>query len=450
MVQTKHAGQKHMVEGPIVRNLLVFMLPILCSQFLQQFYNICDTAMVGRLVSARALAAVGSAGLLISVVINFIIGLSTGISVMTSQLFGKREYEKLTYCIQTVLVSIIVIGIVMTVLGFFFSRQFLMWLNTPEDIIPIAETYLRISLIGVTAQLIYNTANACLRSLGNTRSALYYLAICAGINLVLDYLLIGTAGLGIAGAAIATVIAQFISAFLVLYRLYHLEGEWKPKPIVPIIGAEYLRDLLTKGVPSGMQAVFMSISSLVIQTYISSFGYSAIAGMTVYARVEGFLYYPLFSFGLALTSFIGQNTGAGRIDRVEKGIRISIALTTSGCIAAALITGFAAQNILRLFTDDPAILHNGMQAVVYTFPFYWLYAINQVYIGGIRGLGNTTYPMITSLCSYCIFRVMWCWLWDFKIHDMRVVYSSYDVSWVIMLVLLYFGYKTAVRKYSTL
>lgn len=439
-------GQVHMTEGPIVQQLLYFMVPILVSQLLQQFYGIADTAMVGYFLGAQALAALGTTNLLLAVIVNFYIGLSTGISVILSRLFGGYEYKQLNGCIQTVILSCCVFGISLTILGLVEINNILVWLDTPQEILPLAAAYLGISFLGLTAQLLYNAGNAMLQALGNTTSAFHYLLMASLVNLFLDYIFLAVLPLGVAGAALATVIAQYLAAILVVRKIFCLEGDWHFEFTRPLINWNYLSVLVSKGVPAGLQAVFMSISSLLIQTYINSFGYGAMAGMTVYARVEGFLYNPLFAFGLALTSFIGQNVGAGKFDRVKEGMRLSLYLTIIGSIIIGGFMTILAPSILNVFTSDSSVLFNGLQAVYYTFPVYWCYAINQVYIGGIRGLGNTFYPMLTSLFSYSIFRVAWCHSWDYLFHDMRVVYTAYDASFFVMAVLLLFGYRYYLKK----
>ena len=433
--------QVDMTSGPIAMQLVCFMVPILASQLLQQFYNITDTMFVGRYIGAAALAAVGTTGLLLSVIVNFIIGLSAGVSVIVSQLYGSKAFKELNNCVQTILIACSTIGLIATIIAIVFLPNILELLETPKEIAPMAACYLQICLWGIIPQLVYNSGTAIMRSLGNTCCALYYLVVSIFVNLVLDYILLVQFNLGIQGAAWATLAAQIISALLITHKIFTTDGEWHFSPSKKLVDFLYMKELITKGIPAGMQAVFMSISSLVIQTYINSFGYAAMAGMTIYARVEGFLYYPLFSFGIALTSFIGQNIGARKFNRVTEGIHISLKLTVIGSIITSALAVYFAGNIMSLFTDDSAVLANGMEAVLYNLPFYWLYAINQIYIGGIRGMGHTFYPMITSLCSYCIFRVAWCQGWDLLVHDMRIVYTSYDTSWILMLGLLYFGYK---------
>jgi len=290
-------------------------------------------------------------------------------------------------------------------------------------------------------------ALAILRALGNTTSALHYLAAAVALNIALDILLLIVIPLGIRGTAAATVIAQTAAALLSLRKLLHLHGAWELRLSRPFFAPHHLLPILGTSIPAGLQAVFMSISSLVIQTYINSFGYAAMAGITVYARVEGFLYYPLFAFGIALTSFIGQNVGAHDLARVRTGLRVSLRLAAGGAMGMALVAGLSAPTLVLLFTDDPAVVENALDAVCYTFPFYFLYGINQVYIGAMRGLGNTLYPMMTALAAYCLFRVVWCWAWDLVgIHSMYIVYSAYSASFFVMAALLWGGCRKALRR----
>ena len=441
------ADQQDFTRGAILRQLLVFMLPILLSQLLQQFYTIADTALVGQVLGAQALAAVGTASLILSVIVNFFIGFSAGLSVLVSHLYGEKEYTRLSALVQSIFVTVVTFAILFTAAGIVLTEQLLAALATPADLIPTAVLYLRVTLLGILAQLLYNTASAILRALGNTTSALHYLAAAVALNIALDILLLIVIPLGIRGAAAATVIAQTAAALLSLRKLLHLHGAWELRLSRPFFAPHHLLPILGTSIPAGLQAVFMSISSLVIQTYINSFGYAAMAGMTVYARVEGFLYYPLFAFGIALTSFIGQNVGAHDLARVRTGLRVSLRLAVGGAMGMALVAGVAAPALIPLFTDDSAVMENALDAIYCTFPFYWLYGINQIYIGAIRGLGDTLYPMVTALAAYCVFRVAWCYVWDIVgIHSMYIVYSAYSASFFVMAALLWVGCRKALRR----
>ena len=441
------ADQQDFTRGAIVRQLLIFMLPILLSQLLQQFYTIADTALIGQVLGARALAAVGTASLILSVIVNFFIGFSAGLSVLVSHLYGEKQYARLSGLVQSIFVTVLAFALLFTAAGILLTEHLLTALSMPAELIPQASLYLRIALGGMLAQLLYNTASAILRALGNTTSALHYLAVAVVLNIVLDVLLLFVIPCGIAGAAMATVAAQYVSALLALHKLLYLRGAWQLRPHRPFFQPAHLLPILGTSIPAGLQAVFMSISSLVIQTYINSFGYAAMAGMTVYARIEGFLYYPLFAFGIALTSFIGQNVGAHDHVRVRAGLRVSLRIAAGGAMGMALAAGLAAPTLVTLFTDDPVVIENALDAVYYTFPFYFLYGINQIYIGALRGLGDTLYPMMTALAAYCVFRVAWCYAWDIVgIHSMHIVYSAYNVSFLVMGTLLYWGCRRALRR----
>ena len=423
------ADQQDFTRGAIPRQLLVFMLPILLSQLLQQFYTIADTALVGQVLGAQALAAVGTAILLLSVIVNFFIGFSAGLSVLVSHLYGEKDYARLSALVQSIFITVALFAALFTAAGIVLTERLLAALSTPAKLIPAASIYLNTVLYGMLAQLLYNTASAILRAL--------------------DVVLLIVIPCGIAGAAVATVLAQYAAALLALWKLFHLHGTWKLRFSRPFFALGHLLPILSTSIPAGLQAVFMSLSSLVIQTYINSFGYAAMAGMTVYARIEGFLYYPLFAFGIALTSFIGQNVGAHDLTRVRTGLRISLRLAAGGTIGMALIAGLAAPALVALFTDAPAVAANALDAVYYTFPFYWLYGVNQIYIGAIRGLGDTLYPMMTALAAYCLFRVAWCWGWDLTgIHSMHIVYSAYSVSFFVMAGLLWLGCRRALCRVS--
>ena len=436
----------HMEQGPIGRTLLMFAIPILLSQILQQMYSIADCMIVGHFGGENGLAAAGEATLILSVIINFFVGFSTGISAITASAFGGFQYKKLSRILHAVVCMSLISGACMTFAGIFFAGQFLEWIHCPEEVFVPAQQYLRICMMGIIPQFIYNMGNAILRSLGNTREPLYFLTLSSGLNLILDMLFVIGFGMGLPGAGIATVMAQWVLALLMIWKMIRLD-EWYCLQISRLFsGWEELREIITMGLPSGMQAVFMSISSLLIQYSINSFGADAAAGMVVFARVEGFLYYPAFSYGMALTGFIGQNYGAGKMDRVREGMKKSIVTLSIFTVIAGSVLMAAAPAILRMFTSDPVILENGRQAIWCIFPFYFLYAINQVYIGGLKGLGKTGFPMVCSLICYCIFRVVWCRILLLLIWDIRVIYFSYDVSWILMIVLLISQYRKVYQE----
>lgn len=438
--------QVDMTYGDISKQLFMFTIPILLSQILQQFYNIADTAIIGRYIGTDALAAIGSTGLLISVIVNFFIGLSTGVSAVIANQFGANEYEKLKKSISTLLAVSVLLGIVFTIGSLIFMKPIINILQTPKGVYSLAIDYLKICFLGITFQLLYNIGTAILRALGNTKDPLYFLIFSCILNLILDILFIVYFGWGVKGAAIATLISQILATLLVMYKIMSLDDNCKLSLKQIKIYRGYTKDIFLVGLPAGLQAIFMSISSLIIQSSINSFGAEAMAGMTIFAKVEGFLYFPLFSLGLAVTGFVGQNFGAKEYERVKEGINISLKISVYTSLIFIIILNIFAPYILKLFTNDAAVIKVGLESIRIVFPSYVLYAMNQIYIGSLRGIEKTFEPMLISLFAHCIFRVIWCFVLLQYFHDMKVIYSSYSVSIVLMFVLFYTSYKRNIYK----
>ena len=438
--------QVDMTYGDTSKQLFMFTIPILLSQILQQFYNIADTAIIGRYIGTDALAAIGSTGLLISVIVNFFIGLSTGVSAVIANQFGANEYDKLKKSISTLLAVSVLLGIVFTIGSLIFMKPIINILQTPKGVYSLAIDYLKICFLGITFQLLYNIGTAILRALGNTKDPLYFLIFSCILNLILDILFIVYFGWGVKGAAIATLISQILATLLVMYKIMSLDDNCKLSLKQIKIYRGYTKDIFLVGLPAGLQAIFMSISSLIIQSSINSFGAEAMAGMTIFAKVEGFLYFPLFSLGLAVTGFVGQNFGAKEYERVKEGINISLKISVYTSLIFIIILNICAPYILRLFTNDAAVIKVGLESIRIVFPSYVLYAMNQIYIGSLRGIEKTFEPMLISLFAHCIFRVIWCFVLLQYFHDMKVIYSSYSVSIVLMFVLYYTSYKRNIYK----
>ena len=426
----------HVDSGPIGKTLFSFALPVLLSQLLQELYNATDCAVLGHFGGENALAATGIAGLLLSVFINFFIGFSSGVSAVTARLFGQGDAQRLRRTETSVFRLVLLAGLLLSGICAAACVPMLRFLRYPEAVLPLAAAYLRVCCCGILAQLVYNVGTAVLRSLGDSRGPLLCFFFSCLLNLVLDALLVIALGMGVAGAALATLLSQWLLALLILRRLSRLEDGCALDLRGPRLPMKELLGILRIGLPAGMQALFMSISSLLLQTCIDAFGPDAIAGMTLYAKLEGCLYLPAFSYGIALTGFVGQNYGAGRPDRVRDAVKLSIRLTWALILPLSLCITAAAPLLLRLFTREPEILRNAREAVQFNLPFYVVYGMNQVYLGAIKGLGKTAWPMFCTLLCYALFRVLWCLLLIPVFSTMRVVYLSYDVSFFLMLALL--------------
>ena len=440
-----NSGLMHMEEGDIGPTLLRFALPVLLSQVLQELYNVADCMVVGHFGGDFALAAVGVAGMLLSVLIKFFIGFSSGVSVVTSRLFGEHDYTALRKAMTAVFRLVIGVGLVFSLLGVLGARGALRSLNCPAEVLDHAALYLRICALGLAAQMVYNVGAEILRSLGDTETPFRFYLVSVLTNLVLDVVLVIGFGRGVAGAAEATLFSQWLLAGMILRYLCRLDEKCALRLGGESLPWAELRSILHTGLPAGMQALFMSLSSLLIQTGINHFGPHAMAGMTLYAKVEGCLYLPTFAYGIALTGFIGQNLGAGRLDRVEEAVRLSRKTMVLVILPLSLAVTLASPLILRLFTRDAMDLFFAREAIVFNLPVYAVYAVNQVYLGAIKGLGDTTYPMLCTLLCYSLFRVLWCAALIPVFESMRVVYLSYDVSFFLMTALLVPMYRRRLR-----
>ncbi len=436
----------HVEKGPIGKMLLCFAIPVLLSQLLQELYNVADCMVLGHFGGQYALAATGISGMLLSVLINFFIGFSSGISVITSRLFGSYDYVGLKRTMTAVFRMLILTGLLMTFMGYLISGRVLDLLHNPPEVRPYALLYLHICIFGLTAQLIYNVGTAILRSLGNTRTPMILFLVSAITNLTLDLILVMGMHLGIAGAAAATLFSQWLLAIMILLYLGKLDPSYRLSLIGEGLCPGELMGILKDGIPAGMQAVFMSISSMLIQITINSFGPDAMAGMTLYAKIEGCLYFPSFAYGIALTGFVGQNLGTGKIERIRRSVQLSQVTMTLVILPLSLILLVLSPLLLRCFTSDPGILYNAHEAVLLTFPVYIIYSLNQIWLGAIKGLGNTWYPMLCTLLCYSLFRVIWCLLLIPCFPSMRVVYLSYDVSFLLMMFLLIPVYRFLIKK----
>ena len=426
----------HMEKGPIGRTLLYFAIPVLFSQLLQEFYNVADCIVIGHFGGEYALAATGISGMLLSVLINFFIGFSSGISVITSRLFGSYHYEKLKETLTAVFRLTIFVGVSLTILGYVLCDPLLRLLNSPPEVRPGALCYLHICIFGLSAQIIYNVGTAVLRSLGNTKTPTVLFFFSGIFNLLLNIVLVVGFRMGIAGAAIATLSSQWLLAAMILRCLLSLDPAYSLSFQGKGLSYKEMLAILKDGIPAGLQAVFMSISSMLVQITINSFGPDAMAGMTVYAKIEGCLYYPSFAYGIALTGFVGQNLGARQYERIRRSVNLSLTTMTALIFPLSLILLYASPVLLKIFTSDPGILFHAHEAVLFTFPVYVIYAINQVWLGAIKGLGNNCYPMLCTFLCYAVFRVAWCQILSPVYHSMRIVYLSYDISFFLMLVLL--------------
>lgn len=427
MVKTK-AG---LTEGPIFKGLILFTIPLLLSNLFQQLYNSVDSLVVGNYAGDLSLAAVGSTGSLINLLIGFFMGISTGANILYAMHYGAGDHAGLKKLINSALLLSTICGVVISVLGVALSEQMLIWMDTPEDVLPLSTTYLRIYLGGTVITLIYNVGAGMIRAEGDSTRPLVYLMIGGVVNLILDLVFIAWLDWGVAGAAWATVIAQLVSAVLIVIRLTKLNEAYRLNIFKMRMDKLAVWDITRISVPCGLQGSMFSISNLLVQTKINSFGSVAMAGVTAYSKIDGFIYMPIMAISLAVSTYVGQNIGAGKFDRIGKGIKQCLIMG----VAAAVIMGgsvmLLGQNVVGLFTKTPEAQAYALEQMKFMAPFVWIFVFSDVLGGAIRGAGSTTSVTIISALSICVFRILWLTILLPLNNDIHILFLCYPVSWAI-------------------
>lgn len=423
--------QELMTEGTIWKKILIFAVPLIIGNLLQQMYSTIDSIIVGHYVGKSALAAVGSSTSIINLLIAFSQGASVGAGVVISQYMGARDKKSVHSAVHTAAAVAVLLGLFLTLAGVFMSGQLLVWMQTPDDVINDSTLYLRVYSAGLVFNVVYNMATGIMNAAGNSKRPLIYLGAASVTNIVLDMLFIAVGGMGVEGAAIATDVSQAVSCMLAMIYLFRVDADYRISPKDMHINGHMLSKIIKIGLPTGIQSMVISLSNIIIQSSINSFGSTQMAGFGAYMKVDGFNILPVLSISMAVTTFVGQNYGAGRIDRVKKGAAVTVVM---GLIYTAL-TGILlltfSEPIMRLFTDDADIIAAGELAMKYFCPYYMLLSILNVLAGTVRGAGKSVPPMVILLFAMCVFRVLWIKLVLPHYNTIDVVYMVYPVSWVI-------------------
>jgi putative MATE family efflux protein len=422
-----------MTEGVIWKQLLMFAIPLLIGNIFQQLYNAIDAVIVGNYVGSHALAAVGASQSIINLLIGFFTGIATGAGIVISQYFGANDENKLKQSVHTAAAFSLIAGILLTVIGVSLAPGILRIMGTPEDILSDASNYLMIYFCGVIFILVYNMGAGILRAVGDSKRPLYYLCCASIVNVILDLVFVIGFNLGVVGVAVATLIAQACSVCLLVRQLLKTKEayriEWRSVRIYP----ELFKKIIKVGLPTGIQQMIVSLSNAVVQSGINSFGAYAIAGCSNYTKIDGFIVLPIMSFAMASTTFTGQNIGAKQYDRVKKGIVSSLMITTIYTLSISLLVYLFGSHVLKIFSRDPEVLSYGTKMLRVLAPCQILLALMQVFIGTVRGSGKTLMPMVNSLVSLCLCRILWVKIFLYFVNDIRVVFWSYPFSWLIGL-----------------
>lgn len=432
--KTKH--QMDMCTGSIMKKMLLFAVPLMFSSILQLLFNAADIVVVGRFAGDNSLAAVGATSSLINLLVNLFVGLSVGANVLVAHYFGAKEFDDLKKAVHTVITISIISGLIMTVVGIVGARQFLIWMDTPDKVLDLATTYLRIYFAGMVANMVYNFGAAILRAVGDTKRPLYYLMFSGVVNVVLNLVFVIKFDMDVAGVALATVISQCISAFLIIRCLIKETGGIHLDLRCLGIDRGNLVKILQVGLPAGFQGVLFSLSNVVIQSAVNGFGEIVVAGNSAAGNIEGFIYMAMNAFHQAAISFTSQNMGAGKYNRINKILYTAQVYVFLVGLGFSMLVLFFGEPLVGLYTNSPAVVDAGMVRLKYIVTLYFLCGMMDVMVGSLRGLGYAIMPMIVSLIGACGLRLVWI-ATVFKIpefHTIEMIYITYPVSWFLTFV----------------
>ena len=424
-----------MTEGNITRHIIVFAIPLLLGNIFQQLYNMVDTWVVGNFVSNEAFSAVGSVGPICNMLIGFFLGLSSGAGVVISQFYGARRYQEVEDTVHTAILLTGLMALAFMVVGNIMTPAMLRLMNTPEEVFPESEAYLRIYFTGVSGLMFYNIGSGILRAVGDSTRPFYFLVVSALLNVGLDLLFVLVLDMGVSGVALATVLSQGISAILILITLMCSDSCIKLKLYRLRVHWSMLRKICTVGITAALQMTITSFSNVFVQSYINYFGADCMSGWTTYSKVDQLIFLPMQSIALASTTFVGQNLGKNQPERARKGVRnaLLIALASTAIMMIPVII-FAAP-IVRFFNAKPEVVEFGTVFLHWITPFYILCVFNQVYSGALRGAGNSKVPMIIMLTSFVAFRQVYLFIMARVCNEILPIAMGYPAGWLLSAVL---------------
>ncbi len=436
-----------MTVGSIPKLLITFALPLMVGNVFQQLYNTVDSIIVGNFVSKQALAAVGCTGPIINTLIGIFVGLSGGAGVVISQYYGAKDRERLHRAVQTTIALTGVMCVLLTALGVWMTPFMLRLMDTPPDVLGAASEYLRIYFWGISGMLVYNIGAGILRAVGDSTHPLYFLIFSATTNTVLDFLFVKVFSWGIAGAAIATVAAQLLSAILVMRMLMASDADYRIDLQAIGFDLPILKRICQIGIPTSLQMGVTAVSNVFVQSYINRFESSCMAGWAAYNKLDAFAMLPLMGFSIAVTTFVGQNFGAGKLDRAHKGPLYGLAIGTVIMVVILTPMMLFAPTLVRLFNQEAEVIAFGTLFLRMITPFYLLCTVNQIYSGALRGVGDTRATMFIMLFSFVLFRQFYLYTAWHLGGGIRAIALGYPMGWIMCsLVILVYYYCFASRK----
>ena len=433
---TEKSTARDMTQGPILRQLVFFSFPLMLGNVFQLLYNMVDSIIVGNFVSKQALAAIGSTTVIVSMIVFFFSGFATGAGVVIGNNFGARNMDRLHDAVHTTVAATFIFSLLLTLLGTAAVRPMLVIMRTPEDVFRDAALYLRIYIGGISGLLIYNMGSGILRAVGDSIRPLGFLILTSVLNILLDLFFVIVLKLGIAGAAVATILSQFVSAALILLLLTRTRDiyrlDWRELHIdFPI-----LKKIFSIGMPTALQAVITSFSNIIVQGYINAFGSDVMAGWSCYNKLDHFIFLPMQSMSVASTTFVSQNAGAGNERRSRRGTFLAILITCLVIGVTAAVLTFFAPAAVRMFSPDEAVIRYGAMFIRTNAFFLIFNGIAQVLAGALRGRGDSRGPMVIMLFNFVVVRQIYLyWVTHFVANTPRLVGFGYPVGWVLCCVM---------------
>ena len=428
---TEENSQHRLTTGSVPRRMLLFALPIFLSNLFQQLYNAVDSLIVGRFIGQQALAAVSSSSSLIMLLVGFINGVSLGAGVLIARYYGAEEEDQVERAVHTTLALGLAAGVALTVLGVALTPLILRWMGTPADVIHNSVLYFRVYFLGSAAVVLYNMGASILQSVGDSRSPMVYLIAASLTNVVLDLLFVAVFHWGVGSAALATILSQILSALLAFRRLARTRACYRVNWRRVRFEGPMLRQVVTLGIPSGVQNSVVSLANVIVQSNINAFGSFAMAGCGAYSKIEGFAFLPVTCFALALSTFVSQNLGARRFDRVRQGMRFGLLCSPLLAEGIGLVIFAFAPFLISLFNSDPAVVAFGVNDARTVALFYCLLSFSHCCAGILRGMGRPVVPMAIMLCVWCALRITYITVTVSFLPDIRVVYWAYPLTWTI-------------------
>lgn len=435
-------------EGVIWKQLLIFFFPIMLGTLFQQLYNTADAVVVGRFVGTEALAAVGgSTGQIANLIVNFFVGLASGATVIIARYYGAKNKKDLNDTLHTAAALSLVGGILTSVIGIAATPGMLRLMKTPDNVMADSRTYLSIYFAGILFVFIYNVGSAILRAAGDSKRPLYFLIVCCFINIFLDIVLVVFFHMGVAGAAIATVVSQAVSAVLVILVLLRSTDMYRLIPRQIRFHKFLLISIITIGLPAGIQSVMYNISNVLIQTSLNSLGTATMAAYTAFGKIDAVYWMISGAFSVSIVTFIGQNYGAGKYSRMKKSVKVCLLLDfIASLLVSALLLGLG-QFLFRLFTTDPEVIRIGMQIVYVIAPSYALFIFIEILSSALRGMGNVLAPMLMTCGGVCVLRILWIFFVVPLAPGITSILLSYPVSWALTAVLFLIYYYRYQKKF---